>query len=262
MRGPTVATLIAVIASCGLWCGAASTATAQVNTRGRALGAPGRTPPDETFRGSDPDPQTSTEWREWRADPAPSAPDARSGPRLVDYAPASGALGVPQHHVRLRADIDGVRVHSRSGSHYSATTSPQWVGMRVDLHERARYELVCALPCDRRFAPARYELAFSRGDGDPIAMNRVVQIFSDAELQVSWSDQSGARTAGGLITALGVILGAGLLGGGFYLAAENDPSEGILGTMITGGALVLLSCLVGIPLLNVGDSYSLGVIRR
>lgn len=110
---------------------------------------------------------------------------------------------------------------------------------------------VCTAPCTRRFALGRYALALSLDDGEPVAVAGppLVVWGIPSSVRVHLDDRSGRRIAGGVLTALGVVLLGAAAGFTFltFIAAYGDVAY-LIATAVT--TALTLAC--GITMIGVG----------
>lgn len=128
----------------------------------------------------------------------------------------------------------------------------------VTLHWRAEsetdYRAVCRLPCVIEAEPARYRLAFSRSADTLLPLAQPIDIESDLALFVEWNDRSSLRTAGVISLVVGTLLGAALVVGGGFGAADGRAEDTEIGIALGGAAVLALSIGIGIPLTQESDS--------
>lgn len=181
-----------------------------------------------------------------------------AAPARAPEFPVEGARGESRHVVRFETEAERIRLHVRRGTR--RTESERVVGPDVpmDHYERVRYARLCELPCTYRVAPARYSLAFSHGDDEPIALPDALEITADTTLDVSWEDNSLYRITGNIVGILGSGVGLAIGVPSFVIPfAESVPlGDGDWAGVIAGGAIFAISIVVGVVLAKIEDVFS------
>jgi hypothetical protein len=159
------------------------------------------------------------------------------------------AVIVPAPHgARISFNAEGaLTLHEVTGSQYGTVS-----GYRVAaVSEAHSFRTLCTAPCTVEMNPGTYEFALSEGDGRPVIAQRVVVPAGHNSMRGDYSSRAGVRTAGFVVSLVGVTTGLVLI---FYpiLSASEKCANGICSgrdidyTMIwVGVGVTVVSAIVG-----------------
>jgi hypothetical protein len=121
-------------------------------------------------------------------------------------------------------------------------------------------ERVCGRECELVLKPGRYRAALGHGAADPELVDDIV-IRSPAVLEGAYSSSSNTRAAGVVVLGVGLASAAGMMALGFaYGSSDSDALDELSGpTVVSGIVTGLVSLLIGVPLVLVGDDVELHV---
>ncbi len=181
------------------------------------------------------------------AGPAAQAPTLQPGAPTT--AVSSGIRVSNQQDVHIRFTSDQRLTLHNEGATATATASAP--GSWVTVHSQAsRWDRVCTAPCDFSIAPGQYRFAASLNGSAPLA-GPVVEIAASGTLFGHYVDHSGLRAGGWVVWALS-LFGGLAAGTGVFLANTRDMVPGL----IVAGVGILISLLVGLPMINAGDGVA------
>lgn len=203
------------------------------------------------------------------AGPAQSAPGAAPPPAAGGPKPLIqlNARDAPLH---LRASQPELTFHLRVTESTGTT-----VGMGAGLGSRSAmgfggvsqfsgrtYARICTAPCDATLPAGQYNLAISRGSGQPVETDAMTRFDGPATLQGHYTSYAALRVVGIVVTVASIVTGGYLFITALHQCDSNDPSCDPVdkGRAITGAAILIGGSIVGGILSSKSDESDIVVL--
>ena len=157
---------------------------------------------------------------------APPPPAPSSGPKPLIQVNAADA---PLH---LRANQAELTFHLRMTESMGTTVGMgAGIGSRstmgfggVSQYSGRSYARICTAPCDATMPAGQYNLAISRGGGQPVETDSMTALSGPATLQGRYTSYAALRATGIVITIASIVVGGYLLITSFHQCADGDTA--------------------------------------
>jgi hypothetical protein len=191
--------------------------------------------------------------------PPPRGAPAEPGPRPF------ATVRTGEARLRLVATRPGVTFHVQSGESRVNGFAFGWLGGHGGWGGAfegrvSNFARLCTAPCEASLPVGAYRFGLSSGGGKVVEANATA-VGDGARLVGDYESRAGARAAGAVVAAVGLLAGVTLLSVPLVQLAFDSSREPSLAPPIVGGALLVVSLPTGLALALLPDVASVRAVE-
>lgn len=160
--------------------------------------------------------------------------------------------------VNLRANLPEVTFHLKMGSANFEGLGQGWTAngglMTTAVSGSSNsYAVICTAPCTATLPAGTHRLALSLEGGKSIEAEQSVTLDGPAQVEGTYSSNSGVRTAGWVIGIAGGLAGLGMMFAAFPSSDPDDEESGDSTLMLAGTGVAIASFITAWIMISVDD---------